>query len=234
MCLQTYIYYYCRALLYALVERDTTNATYYGVCCTVSLCERWNNFFAPQFLQSSMVESDSGARWAAWQLDGIIKVIRALKDSCSAYADAMKSKDVFAIRLNKSLLRCTLEEIVLPELKEFGYDDEEGAHIVYFDATDSYLTSFTPVAGTKCFDGVPGIYNKAEECVTLSYLRAIRNAPTMVTLSGVSEGEEPRPLLVELSMITERENALCGLAHFTYRGRPETEVAMEVYNQWSR
>lgn len=231
MCLQTYLYYYCKTLLFALETQGYSPELLYGICCVSNLCERWWCFFMPAFLSTFTSSESSEKAWYTNCMNNLYRTLQTVKHRCDRTARAWRSEDDFSKRYESLLLKCTLD-MALEELEHARYNRESSVHVVYFDYSDSFLTSFTPVAGTKCFDGVPGIFSESEEQVVRIYLNEVRQAPTLVALAGIEFGKKPNPMIVETTMFKDRRNRMAGFAEFDPNNMGETEIMLSILHQW--
>lgn len=232
MCLQTYLYYYCQTLLYALENRHITPLVHYGMCCVSSLCDCWINFFMPSFLASWCKNGEIISEEAWEHVTGIYKAVQVLKERCNAASDAIKSNDAFAVRCEFKMLESLLTHVVIPTFDAVGYASDDTARAVYFAPSGMFLSSFSPVSGTQCPDCIPGIYTAQEEQVVQAYMRLVKNAPSIDHLLRLSENKDNNYSLVSYFGLQNRTDMAAGLVQFDYHNSTPVELCETILRQW--
>lgn len=232
MCLQTYLYHYCVALLCMLEGTYATHSLYYGICCVASLCTQWVKFFMPPLLRAGCLVQSPKLTSSLDKVEDIHKLICILRDRCNAALEVLSGTDPTATRCEVVILRSLLREIILPALKSKQYSTDKDAYVVYFGATDSFLASFAPLAGTECFDCIPGIYERAEEDVVLAYLDIVRNAPTITYLSGSRVDLFTGGQLVRSDSFKNKTGKASGMVHFDCIRDSHSAICKSIIEQW--
>ncbi len=230
MCLQEYLYIYCKTIVYAISKHGlVTDGVVYGLNQICQLCDRWQAFFTPNFLVDNCVNSHGiGVTIRQGRL------ISTLYSMCQDLLYSYALNDFTAVELKSRILLVALNTVFLEDFEQYGYNQGDLCKYVYFPRVEKYLVSFAPILGADSLDCAPGVFNDLDYAVIRCYLKLVSQAPAMHTVFGVEEGTLPAPILkwVDTSISSGRLDSDKIIYLGTQRSSDLQSICEDVYQWW--
>lgn len=230
MCLQEYLYIYCKTIVYAISRHGlVTDGVVYGLNQICRLCNNWQAFFTPNFLVDNCARGHG--------MGAVIRQSRLIAMLYSMCQDLLYSytlDDLTSVELKSRILLVALNTVFLEDFEQYGYNQGDSCKYVYFPQVERYLVSFTPISGADSPDCAPGIFNDLDYAVIRCYLKLVSQAPAMHTIFGVEEGAFPTPILkwVEASNHFVRPDGEKIIYLSTQRSCDLQSICEDVYQWW--
>lgn len=194
MLLQTKLFYICETL--STCSTDTRfDVLLYGVEQLKCLCAAWKEFFVPDVLAGLRVPDPSGDAelYHAWKdladFEDIIDMTNAM---CHDVMARYRAGDDNGVNRRFSVLVHILNTYVRPAMLQREYMLPGSAKLLLLSPSHKIMRDLVFVSVSDELNGAPGIFTTKEKCVVDAYLRTLRNAPSLVTASGVAQGDPAR------------------------------------------